>query len=115
MPARRPLLRRPDASGPPPFVVGLLVVELVAVVVLLIVGVGVPDLIKLGAPVITLTLALLSPTIQELGRRKPKLTITAVEADDHGVVAASALRPWPIDVDPVVRNEIADAQQSVDL
>ena len=68
-----------------------------------------------AAPVITVTLALLNPTVQELGRRKPKLTINAAEADGDGVVAAPALRPWPIDIERIASNELADAKQTLEV
>ncbi len=53
--------------------------------------------------------------MQELGRPKPKLQVTTREADEDGVVAAAALRPWPVDVERVVTNELADARHTVEL
>jgi hypothetical protein len=96
-------------------VVALLVIELVVVVLLLILGVRVGELLTSAGPVIALTLALLNPTVQELGRRKPKLTVRATEADRSGFVAAPALRPWPIDVERIVSNEVAEARQTLDV
>ena len=92
-----------------------MVIELIVVVVLLTAGVAVGDLLKSAGPAIALTLAFLNPTVQELGRRKPKLTVQASEADRRGVVAAPALRPWPIDAERIVKNELAEARQTVDV
>jgi hypothetical protein len=112
---RRRLLDRRSPSGPPPAVVALFVIELIVVVVLLTAGVAAGDLLKSAGPAIALMLAFLNPTVQELGRRKPKLTVQASEADRRGVVAAPALRPWPIDAERIVKNELAEARQTVDV
>ena len=80
----------PGSAGPPPFVIALLVVTVIA-----------------------LTLALLNPTVQELGRRQPKLSVLAEQANDDDVVTVSALRPWPVDIDRVVANEVAAARQTL--
>lgn len=95
-------------------VVTLLVIELIIVAVLLTSGVSAGDLLKSAGPAITLTIAFLSPTVQELGRRKPKLTVRAAEANRRGVVAATALRPWPNDAERIVSNELADARQTLE-
>lgn len=102
-------------SGAPPAVLTLLAIEVVIVVVLLILGVRIGDLLTRAGPVIALTLAFLNPTVQELGRRKPKLTIRASEAGASGIVAAPALRPWPNDVERIVSNEVAEARQTLDI
>lgn len=112
VPRRLADLRGP--SGPPPAVVVLLVIEVIVVAILLASGVQVADLLKSAGPVVALTLALLNPTVQELGRRRPRLTVEASEVDRHGVVVAPALRPWPIDVERIVSNELADAHQTVE-
>lgn len=110
---RLPVPRNP--SGPPPLIVALLAIELLVVAVLLKSGVGAGDLLKSAGPAITLTIAFLNPTVQELGRRKPKLTVRASEAGSRGVVAAPALRPWPIDAERIVSNELADARQTLEV
>jgi hypothetical protein len=109
----RPDFRR--SPGPPPGVVALLAVEGFVVAILIATGVSFTTLLTSAGPVIALTLALLNPTVQELGRRKPKLSVEASEAGHGGVAAAPALRPWPIDVDRVVGNEMADARQTLEL
>jgi hypothetical protein len=113
MGGRRQFQRR--ASGPPPAVLGLLIVEVVAAVVLLAIGVGWKQILVSAGPLVALTLALLNPTVQEFGRARPKVRVSAAEAGDGVSVAAAALRPWPIDVERIVANELADARQSVEL
>ena len=78
--------------------------------VLLVLGVPWPSLLTSAGPVIALTLALLNPTVQELGRRQPKLSVTT--SSGHSRVIASLARPWPVDVARVVANEIADAVET---
>jgi hypothetical protein len=95
-------------------IIALLVIELIVVAVLLKSGVAAGDLLKSAGPAITLTIAFLNPTVQELGRRKPKLTVQATEADRRGVVAAPALRPWPSDAERIVSNELADSRQTLE-
>jgi hypothetical protein len=92
----------------------LLVIELIVVAVLLRSGMSAGDVLKSAGPVITLTIAFLNPTVQELGRRKPKLAVQAAEADRRGIVAATALRPWPSDAERIVSNELADARQTLE-
>jgi hypothetical protein len=67
------LLRKPGRSffRPPPFVFGVVAVEVVAAIVLLFLGVAFSDLLKSAAPAITVTIVLLTPIVQELGRRQP--------------------------------------------
>jgi hypothetical protein len=84
--------------------------EFVATGVLLVLGVPWPSLLASAGPVIALTLALLNPTVQELGRRQPRLSVTTSGGDNR--VVASAARPWPIDAARVVANEVADAQET---
>ncbi len=102
-----------QSSGPPPAVVALLIVELIATIVLFVLGVSPSELLKSAGPVITLTVLLLSPTIQEVGRRQPKLSVEAEQASGDGLVNVPALRPWPIDADRVVANELADARETL--
>ncbi len=111
------LLHKPDhrSSGPPPAVVGLLIVEMVAVVVLFAAGVSVSDILRWGGLPTALTLAFLNPTVQEFGRRQAKLFVVAVEANGGGLVAAPALRPWPVNADRVVANELADARETLSV
>jgi hypothetical protein len=87
-----------------------LLLEFVATGVLLVLGVPWPSLLASAGPVIALTLALLNPTVQELGRRQPRLSVTASDGDSR--VVAPATRPWPVDVARVVANEVADAQET---
>jgi hypothetical protein len=89
----------------------LLLVELIVTTVLLAVGVSWSSLLASAGPVVALTLAFLNPTVQELGRRQPKLTLLTKESDDQPLVAPAA-RPWPIDVDRVLVNEVADARET---
>jgi hypothetical protein len=94
-------------------VVRLLAVELLAAIVLFVLGVSPGDLLKSAGPVIALTIALLNPTVQELGRRQPRLTLVTLQASREGVIEAVALRPWPVDVDRVVANETAEARETI--
>jgi hypothetical protein len=103
------------SSGPPPAVVALLIVELIVTIVLFVHGVSPTELLKSAGPVITLTVLLLSPTIQELGRRQPKLSVEAEQASGDGLVKVPGLRPWPIDADRVVANELADAHEMLSV
>ena len=41
------------------------------------------------------TVALLNPTVQEIARRRPKLTLPADAAASDGVIVAPAARPRP--------------------
>jgi len=91
-------------------VLGLLVLEFVVTGVLLALGVPWPSLLASAGPVIALTLALLNPTVQELGRRQPRLSVTTSNGKDR--VVAPADRPWPVDADRVVENEVADARET---
>lgn len=61
----------PSVSGPPPVVVKLLTVELVAVVAFLVLGTSLSDVLKSAGLPIALMLALLNPTVQEPGRASP--------------------------------------------
>ena len=106
----RVLPRRLSRYSPPPAVVGLLIFELVATGVLLLLGVPWLSLLASAGPVVALTLAFLNPTVQELGRRQPKLNVTT--SDGQSRVVASQPRPWPIDADRVVANEVADAEET---
>lgn len=103
------LPRHPAHSSPPPAVLALLAFEAVVVLVLLVLGVSWLALLASAAPAITLTLALLNPTVQELGRRQPKLSVTTRDGDRMLVPAA---RPWPIDAERIVANEVADARET---
>jgi hypothetical protein len=106
--SRKPSFRSP---GPPPVVVGLLAVELVAVVAFLVLGTSLSDVLKSAGLPIALTLAFLTPTVQELGRRQAKLSVVAEEANSDSLVAAPALAAWPINVDRIVANELAAARE----
>lgn len=79
------------------------------VIVLLVLGVSWLALLASAAPAITLTLALLNPTVQELGRRQPKLSVTTRDGDR---MLAPTARPWPIDAERIVANEVADARET---
>lgn len=111
------LSRKPDGrfSGLPPAVVRLLMVEVLVAGVLFVAGVSLGDLLTWGGPVIAFTLAILNPTVQEFGRRQPKLLIVVDEASTDGVLNAPRLRPWPIDVERVVANELAGAREMLAL
>jgi len=52
----------------------------------------------------------LSPTVQELGRRQPKLTVTTKDSGDQ--VLAPAARPWPVDAQRVLANEVDEARET---
>jgi hypothetical protein len=99
------------SPGPPPVVVGLLAVELAAVVAFLVLGTSLSDVLKSAGLPIALTVAFLNPTVQELGRRQAKLSVVAEEANSDGLVTGPALAAWPIDVDRVVANELAAARE----
>jgi hypothetical protein len=88
---------------------------MVAVVVLFAAGVSVGDILRWGGLPTALTLAFLNPTVQEFGRRQAKLSVVAVEANGDGRVAAPALRPWLVDADRVVANELADARETLSV
>lgn len=103
------------ASGPPPIVLALLALEGVVVITLALLGDSVGDILKSAGPAVAVTLAFLNPTFQELGRRKPKLSIVVEGSDGEGVVNAPALRPWPIDEERIVSNELAGARESLDI
>jgi hypothetical protein len=92
-------------------VLALLIVELITVVALLAVGVSITDISKGATPVIAVTLAFLSPTMQELGRRQPAFAITADQAGFDHVVHPIGPTPWPIDCSRIIANEIDDARQ----
>lgn len=96
--------------SPPPAVLALLVVELVAMVGLLAVGVPWLSLLAYGGPAIAFTLALLNPTVQELGRRQPKLSVSTKDGGDQ--VLASTARPWPVDAQRVLANEVDEARET---
>jgi hypothetical protein len=90
----------------------LLAAEGIAVIVLALLGASVGDILKSAGPVVAVTLAFLNPTLQELGRRKPKLSVLVDGSDADDVVNAPALRPWPIADERIVANELAAAQES---
>lgn len=93
---------------PPPFVLGLLVVEVVGAAVALFLRVPWPTLLIWAGPLIAFTLATLSPTMGELARRKPRLTVTTQTGER--LVARS--RPWPIDAERILANELANARET---
>jgi hypothetical protein len=109
----RALPRPLGRYSPPPAVLGLLALEFVVTGFLLALGVPWPSLLVSAGPVIALTLALLNPTVQELGRRQPKLSVTT--SDGHSRVVAPSARPWPIDPARVVSNEVSDAQETAKM
>jgi hypothetical protein len=102
---------RTRSAGPPPAVVGLLALELIAATVFILLGASLGDVLKSAGPLVALTLALLNPTVQDLGRRQAKLSVVAEEASSETVIAAPTLTPWPIDADRVVANELAAARE----
>ena len=114
---RRSSTPGPRLPRPPLFVVGLLAVESIAAILLFAAGVSPGDVMKWAGPFfVGLTLASLSPTVQELGRRQAKLSLAADQADDDaGLVTASVPRPWPVDTDRVVGNELAAARETLAL
>lgn len=62
---------------------------------------------------ITATLTVLSPTLMELGRRQPRLSLTVDEVSDDGDrLVAPGLRPWPFDAERIIANELAVARES---
>ena len=107
--------RRRSAMGPPPLVVALLAVEAIAVIVLAAFGVSLADLVKSAGPVITVTLAFLNPTLQELGRRRARLAFDVAGADTTNTVTTTTLSPWPIALERVVANELAAARETVNV
>lgn len=108
-------IRKPDRRfpGPTRLVVALLAMEAVAVVALPLVGVAWSSIALMVAPISGLTIALLSPTIQELGRPQARLSIAAEQETGNGTVPAPALCPWPVDADRVMANELADARETL--
>jgi hypothetical protein len=104
---------RRSPAGPPKPVIGVLAAEIVVVIILFAVGVSPGELLASAGPAIAITVAFLTPTVQELGRRQPKLALRAQEADGDGIVRARALPPWPFDAERVVANERVVAQQTV--
>lgn len=101
------------SAGPPPLVVAFLGIEALAVIVLPLVGVALSDVALAVAPATTVTMAFLNPTLQELGRRQAKLTIVAEQDGGDGVMNAAALRPWPVDIERVIANELAEAWKTL--
>jgi hypothetical protein len=91
-------------------VLALVGLEVVIVVVLLIVGVPWPALLASGAPAIAITLAALNPTVQELGRRQPKLSVGA-NGDSERPLGSSP-PPWPVGIERVITNEVAEARRT---
>jgi hypothetical protein len=106
----RRLYRKLDrqSPGPPPVVLALLGVELLALVVLVLVGTSLSYIALALGPVTAVTMAFLNPIVQEWGRPQPKLSIVAQQdRNGEGTVDSTASRPWPVDVDRVVANEMA--------
>lgn len=95
-----------------PVVLGVLVSEVLLAVVLLLLGVPWMGLLASFGPAVAATI--ITPTLEEVGRRKPVLSLAAEETGGDGVVAAS-MSPWPIDVERVVTNEIAEARETLAL
>jgi hypothetical protein len=89
-------------------VLGLLVVEVAGAAVALFIGVPWPTLLIWAGPLIAFTLATLSPTMGELARRKPRLTVTT----QTGARLVARSRPWPIDAERILANELADARET---
>jgi hypothetical protein len=107
------LPRHPGRYSPPPAVLALLAVEVLVTAVLLLTGVPWTSLLASAGPVIGVTMLFLSPTLQELGRRQPRLTVTVREDEGQEVIAPSRARPWPIDILRVVANEVDDARETM--
>lgn len=105
--------RSRQGLGPPPVVLALLALEMIAVIVLFVVGISLSVVAIALGPVTAVTMAFLSPWFQELGRRQPKLSVVAEQDRGDGTVDAPALRPWPVDVDRVVTNELAAARDTL--
>jgi len=101
------------SPGPPPIIAALLVVELLVIGGLLAFDVSVGGILRWTGPLMALTLALLNPRVQELGRRQAKLSVRADQANKDGVILAASLPPWPIDARRVLANELADARQTL--
>jgi hypothetical protein len=102
-----PRLRIRSAFGPPPLVVGVLVAEFVVAGALLALGLPWLSLLAFAGPLIGLTLGLLGPTFQELGRRQPRIAVAG--ADGESVLHAGS-RPWPVDRGRILANEVAEAE-----
>jgi hypothetical protein len=94
----------------PPAVLALLVFESILTTVLLLLGVAWLSLLAYAGPAIAFTLALLNPMVQELGRRQPKLSVTTKEGGL--VLTPSAARPWPVDAQRVLANELDEARET---
>lgn len=96
---------------PPRVVVRVLACEVAFVVGLLIAGAG---SVVVGATAVFLAVAnnLLGPTLQALAKPRPRLSVEVVGATDANDlrVVVSALRPWPIAIDRIVRNEVDEAR-----
>ncbi len=113
----RPISPRPDRRfRRPPLVVVPLVLVVIAAAVVIVVGVSPVD-VRLWAPSFVVALIILlvgTPIVarlEDIGRQKPKLSVVAQQADAAGFVAAPAPRPWPVDSDRVVANELAAAKK----
>lgn len=104
--------------GIPGVVVVSLLAALLAAVVAYDLGVNLSYLISIGvALLVGATGTMISPTLQDLGRRQSRLALTAAEADpeDPTQITAPHLPPWPVDAGRVVANEIAEAQASLEI
>jgi len=104
--------------GIPGIVAVWLLVALIGAAVAYELGVKPSYLISIGvALIVGATGAMLSSTLQDLGRRQPRLALAAAEADrsDPTRVTAPHLPPWPVDARRVVANEIAEAEASLEI
>jgi hypothetical protein len=93
-------------------VLGLLVLEVLLAVALVLLGVASTVLLASFGSAVAMTI--IAPTLEEVGRRKPVLSLAAEETGGDGVVVAS-MSPWPIDIDRIAANEIAEARETLAL
>lgn len=65
--------------------------------------------------IVGLLLSVLAPTLQELGRPRPllSLAIAGTSDQDGSTLTAAALRPWPVDDERIVAHELQQAEHSV--
>jgi hypothetical protein len=104
--------------GPPRIALVWLAVIMVSSVAAHELGAPPGYLISIGAALLVgVTVAVLSPALQELGRRQPRLVVTVAEAGPHepATIIAPRLPPWPVDVERVIANEVVEAEATIQV